>query len=123
MNTSLPVRLWSANSLLWVICQLPKPRGLVSIAIGPQIGLRRDGGWQDERAGKFPISGFWALLATGWRPGRPKPVLAQTRPCRGLSRLVQMATKISRLAGKSRHGDEGALTSLGNPYRRVRVSP
>jgi hypothetical protein len=38
-----------------------------------------------------------------------------------LGRLVQMAKKSRRLAGKSRLGDDGSLTSLGNPYRRVRV--
>jgi hypothetical protein len=72
MNTSLPVRLWSANSLLWVICQLPKPRGLVSIAIGPQIGLRRDGGWQDERAGKVPDFGLLGALGYWMATGSSK---------------------------------------------------
>jgi hypothetical protein len=38
-------------------------------------------------------------------------------------RLAQMAEKSRRLAGKSRLGDDGDATSLGNPYRRVRVGP
>jgi hypothetical protein len=35
--------------------------------------------------------------------------------------LVQMAAKNRRLADISKLGDDGADTSLGNPYRRVRV--
>jgi hypothetical protein len=38
-----------------------------------------------------------------------------------LGRLVQMAAKIRRLARNSKLGDDGPVTSLGNPYRRVRV--
>ena len=33
--------------------------------------------------------------------------------------LAQMAAKNRRLAGHSRLGDDGPLTSLGNPYRRA----
>jgi hypothetical protein len=42
------------------------------------------------------------------------------RPCGQLGRLVQMAAKIRRLARNSKLGDDAAITSLGNPYRRVR---
>jgi hypothetical protein len=38
-----------------------------------------------------------------------------------LGRLVQMAAKIRRLARNSKLGDDAAITSLGNSYRRVRV--
>src|SRR4029077_3786960 len=45
MNTSLPVRLWSANSDLLVICQFAIPSGLVSMTLCPSslcgaLGLR-----------------------------------------------------------------------------------
>ena len=36
-------------------------------------------------------------------------------------RVVQMAPRNRRLAGKSKLGDDDATTSLGNSYRRVRV--
>jgi hypothetical protein len=39
------------------------------------------------------------------------------------NRLVQMAAKNRRLAGNSRLGAAAAVTSSGNPYRRVRVRP
>jgi hypothetical protein len=35
--------------------------------------------------------------------------------------VVQMVAKNRRLASNSRRGDDGAVTSLGNPYRRVLV--
>jgi hypothetical protein len=43
------------------------------------------------------------------------------RPRGQLGRLVQMAAKIRRSARNSKLGDDGTDTSLGNPYRRVRV--
>jgi hypothetical protein len=40
-----------------------------------------------------------------------------------LGRLVQMAAQNRILARNSKLGDDGPVTSLGNPYRRVRVGP
>ena len=51
----------------------------------------------------------------------PSPLLSRSDPSQ-LCRLVQMASKDRRLAGNSKLVAAGGATSLGNPYRRVRVA-
>jgi hypothetical protein len=85
------------------------------------LGCRRSGVLPKARM--EGLSGIFGLcngcevivtLAAG-RPGASQLGTSQ------LDRLGQMATKNRRLAGNSKFGDDGAVTSLGNPYRRVRV--
>ena len=57
-----------------------------------------------------------SLLGVG-EPGRPSQTGAS------LTASSSLAAKIRKLAGNSKIGDDGAVTSLGNPYRRVRVGP
>ena len=48
---------------------------------------------------------------------------ARSQTGASLTASSSLAAKIRRLAGNSKLGDDGAVTSLGNPYRRVRVGP
>ena len=71
--------------------------------------------------GKSPRVAGRPLFFRAFGGGAAGCLLARLRV--QLDRLRQLTPKIGRLARNSKLGDDGAVTTLGNPYRRVRVGP
>ena len=93
-----------------VACRLAGLSALEGHFAGVKVCAQFGGAWL---RGSF-------LLGVGER-GRPPPLPSQTSA--SLNASSSLSLKSRKLAGNSRRGDDGVVTSGGNPYRRVRAGP